>query len=513
MGKGVENSEKNVVLAPCLVILGTGSEVGKSMVTAALCRIFSDLGIRVAPFKAQNMSNNSFVTLEGGEIGRAQAVQAQCARLEPRMDMNPLLLKPQGQNRSQVVLHGKVAGEASSSEFRTNRDATFAKTQESLARLRNEFELVVIEGAGSCVEVNLRDFDLANFRTALSCSAPVIIVADISKGGVFAQILGTLDLLTHAERALVKGFVINRFRGDVSLFKTGIDFIEEKSGLPVLGVVPYFDNINVEQEDGVSLENLTDHGETVKKDKINIAVLRLPHISNFTDFQPLARDASVNLSYLSRPCSLEGIDLLIIPGSKNTRGDLAWMGETGWDMRVAQYADKGGRIAGICGGFQMLGKSADDPHGVEGTPGFSFGLGLLNLRTVFDKEKKLARVEAKTAQGGHKLVGYEIHMGVTDGEIFAPFATVLGADGREHPDGAVSEDGKIWGTYIHGLFDEPGFRAAMLRSLNPDLADKSGAVDADGPAYREAEYDKLAAFFSRHLDVEKILRIIGMKKT
>jgi adenosylcobyric acid synthase len=495
--------------ASCLAVFGSGSEVGKSMVTAALCRIFSDYGIKVAPFKAQNMSNNSFVTPDGGEIGRAQAVQAQCARLEPHVDMNPLLLKPQGHNRSQVVLHGKVAGMATSSEFRTDRNKTFKKTQESLARLRKAHELIVIEGAGSCAEVNLRDFDLANFRTALSCSAPVILVADISKGGVFAQILGTLDLLTREERVLVKGVVINRFKGDVSLFKNGVDFIETKGGVPVLGVVPHFDHINVENEDGVSLEEITDSATSAKAGKINIAVLRFPHISNFTDFQPLAREGAVNLTYLSRPRSLDGVDLLVLPGTKNTRGDLAWMGETGWDERVAKYAAKGGRVAGICGGFQMLGKSIEDPFGVEGSAGASKGLGLLNVKTVFAKTKKLASVTAKTVDGGHKIIGYEIHMGVTSGKTASPFSIVTDEGGRTHTDGAKSADGRIFGSYIHGLFDEPQFRTALLKTLNPALA---RSQSLSGASSREAEYDKLSEFFQKHLDMKKILGMVGMEK-
>jgi len=500
--------------AACLAVFGTGSEVGKSVLTAALCRIFSDVGVNVAPFKAQNMSNNSYVTLDGGEIGRAQAVQARCARLEPTVDMNPLLLKPSGDNRSQIVLRGRAAGEATSSEFRGDRDATFKITQESLDRLRAQHELVIIEGAGSCAEVNLRDYDLANFRTALSCSAPVILAADISKGGVFAQVLGTLDLLAPAERALVKGVVINRFRGDVSLFADGIKFIESRGGVPVLGVVPHFDDITVEHEDGVALDDVLDPVEVVKKGRINIAVVRLPHISNFTDFQPLEREDVVNLSYLTRPRPLEGADLLILPGSKNTRKDLEWLGEKGWDLYLNAYVAAGGRVAGICGGYQMLGKSVEDPKGVEGAAGYSFGLGLLDVRTVFSGEKKLARVTGKTVAGGHRITGYEIHMGVTAvGAGLAPFASLSELDGTEHFDGAASEDGRIWGAYVHGLFDEPGFRRAFLESLNPLLdaeTPTSDSIRARRDSSQDEEYDKLAAFFRRHLDMEKIMGMAGV---
>jgi adenosylcobyric acid synthase len=502
-------------LSPCVAVLGTGSEVGKSVVTAALCRIFSDYGVKVSPFKAQNMSNNSYVTLDGGEIGRAQAVQAQCARVEPSVDMNPLLLKPAGDNRSQVVLRGKVSGQATSAEFRRDRGATFQITQESLNRLRSQYELVIIEGAGSCAEVNLRDYDLANFRTALSCSAPVILVADISKGGVFAQILGTLDLLTAEERALVKGLVINRFRGDASLFADGVAFIEKNAGVPVLGVVPYFEDINVEHEDSVALEEITDPEIIVVLGKINIVVVRLPHISNFTDFQPLEREEAVNLSYLSRPRPLAGVDLLILPGSKNTRQDLGWLGDKGWDMHISRYVSEGGRVAGICGGFQMLGKSVEDPHGVEGPPGFSFGLGLLDVKTVFAEEKTLVRVTGRTVAGGHEITGYEIHMGVTTGgSDNVHFATISGEGGAEHNDGAVSADGRVWGAYIHGLFDGPQFRASVLIALNPEIycaknpGSKGGVEEAAGD-----QYDQLANFFKRHLDMEKIIGMAGISDT
>jgi adenosylcobyric acid synthase len=500
--------------AACLAVLGTGSEVGKSVVTAALCRIFSDYGVKVSPFKAQNMSNNSFVTVGGGEIGRAQAVQAQCARAEPSVDMNPLLLKPTGDNRSQVVLLGKVAGEATSSEFRRDRGATFQTTQESLNRLREQHELVIIEGAGSCAEVNLRDFDLANFRTALSCSAPVILVADISKGGVFAQILGTLDLLSTEERAMVKGVVINRFRGDASLFADGVEFIEKKGGVPVLGVIPFFDHISVEHEDSVALDAVTDPEKIVKSGKINIAVVRLPHISNFTDFQPLELEGAVNLSYISRPRPLDGVDLLILPGSKNTRKDLEWLGGKGWDMHINNYVAAGGRVVGICGGYQMLGKSVEDPHGVEGTPGFSFGLGILDVRTIFADEKKLARVTGRTVAGLHEIGGYEIHMGVTaTAEGLAPFATICAEGGTEHHDGAVSRDGGIWGSYIHGLFEGAQFRAALLESLNPVIYGQEqpgSAAVPQGKSSRDEQYDLLAEFFARHLDMKKILDLAGM---
>jgi adenosylcobyric acid synthase len=500
--------------AVCIAVFGSGSEVGKSVTSAALCRIFSNMGIKVAPFKAQNMSNNSFVTPEGGEIGRAQAVQAQCARVEPHVDMNPLLLKPSGNNSSQIVLHGKAVGTATSMEFREDRGKLFQKTAESLERLRAQYDLVVIEGAGSCAEVNLRDYDLANFRTSLSCSATVFLVADISRGGVFAQILGTLDLLKPEEREQVKGIIVNRFRGDISLFTDGIKFIEEKTGLPVLGVVPHFESFTIASEDSVALETMTDPEKILKEGRINISVLRFPHISNFTDFEPFSKEEQVNLTYISRPRALEGLDMLILPGSKNTRQDLTWMADNGWDMYIKRYVDSGGRVLGICGGYQVLGRSVEDPHGVEGEPGFSFGLGLLDVRTVFDKDKKLARVTAKTVKGGHKITAYEIHMGITQRGIeTTPFATVLNDGGTEHEDGAVSEDGMVFGTYLHGLFDETEFRNALLESLGGDLAKwrTAGAGNDPGRAAKSGdEYALLAEHFRKHLDLGKILKITGL---
>ncbi len=495
--------------ARCISVLGTGSDVGKSVVAAALCRIFSNRGIKVAPYKAQNMSNNSFVTAQGGEIGRAQAMQAECARLAPHVDMNPLLLKPSGDNRSQMVLHGAVVGEITSSEFRNDRSRLFAKVQESLNRLRSENELVVIEGAGSCAEVNLRDFDIANFRTALACDATVILVADISRGGVFAQILGTLDLLGEEERKLVRGLVINRFRGDASLFVDGVEFLQKRSGLPVLGVIPYFNNIELDSEDSVMLEELEDPKEIIKTGMVNIATIRLPHISNFTDFSPLMREHGVNLSYLSRPRSLGGISLLILPGSKNTISDMGWLKKTGWDKVICEYASGGGNVVGICGGYQMLGISVSDPHGVEGEKGSSIaGLGLLGVETVLSREKRLTKVTGVWREGGYPLCGYEIHMGITDRKgLAAPVE--IDNDGKSHLDGAMSPGGKVWGTYLHGIFDEPKFRNDLLKRLGV----VGGYVidcSLNPVAYKDAQYEFLAGHFQSNMDMENVMKIIGI---
>ncbi len=493
--------------ARCLAVFGTGSDVGKSIAAAALCRIFSDSGIRVAPYKAQNMSNNSCVTAEGGEIGRAQAVQAECARLEPTVHMNPLLLKPSGNRVSQVVLRGKAAGNAASADFRHFRARYFDETKASLDQLRAAYEMVVIEGAGSCAEVNLRGWDIANFRTAQAGDAAVVLVADIERGGVFAQVIGTLDLLEKEERALVKGIIINRFRGDSALFDDGREFIEQKTGLPVLGVVPFDPELDIDAEDSLSLDASVAHRLRPVKNKINIASVRLPHISNFTDAAPLPRHPSVNFTWLHRPAPLDGVDLLILPGSKNVRADLRWLAESGWRGAILDYAKRGGRIIGICGGYQMLGTGVDDPHGVEEAPGSTPGLGLLDVRTVMAREKRLARVRAKWLATGGTLAGYEIHMGVTElGRGVQPLISIE-AEGAAHPDGASSADGKIMGTYLHGLFDEPVFLDAFLKGFGKP-ADGGGEMPP-AAAHKEMQYDRLAAHFSRHLNMKLLFEIAG----
>jgi adenosylcobyric acid synthase len=491
----------------CIAVFGTGSDVGKSVVAAALCRIFNDFGFKVAPFKTQNMSNNSYVTGEGGEIGRAQVVQAECARIEPHVDMNPLLLKPSANCRSQMVLHGKAAGEVSSGDFRTDRSKIFEMLMESLERLRSDYELVVIEGAGSCAEVNLRDYDIANFRTAKRCGAPVLLVADIDRGGVFAQVTGTLGLLEPGERNLVKGIIINRFRGDPKLFEDGITFLEKRTRLPVLGVVPYFETIEIDPEDSLPLENVKDPLSVLRDGMINVAVVRLPHISNFTDFLPMSREPSVNLTYLTCPVSLNGLDLLILPGTKNVLSDLGWLEKTGWAEEIKRYADNSGKVCGICGGYQMLGKTVSDPHAVEGG-GKADGLGLLDVSTELQKEKRLMRVKGIWKENKIPVSGYEIHMGTTrTGKNEKPVVEIIGG----HGDGARSANGNVWGTYLHGIFDTARFRNFYLRKISPAIEPRL-TEDIDAYGYRQRQYDLLADHFRAHLDVAAIARIAGMKK-
>lgn len=505
--------ENKKPLAKCLAVLGTGSDVGKSVVVTALCRIFSNLGARVAPFKAQNMSNNSFVTLTGGEMGRAQIVQAEAARVEPQVDMNPVLLKPSSDIGSQVVLHGQPIGNREAKEyFRDTRDL-FEQALISLERLRRSYDFIIIEGAGSCAEMNLRDRDFVNFRTAHAAQAPVILVADIDRGGVFAQIIGTVDLLLEEDRQQVKGFIINRFRGDPALFEDGIKYIEKRTGLPVLGLIPYFRHIEIDSEDGLPLEIVIDPPFEPAPARINIAVLRLPHISNFTDFFPLEREFLVNLHYLAKPRRLHGYHIVLIPGTKNVRWDMEWLRENGWDHLLSEYIETGGEIGGICGGYQMLGQVIRDPHGIEGTPGETLGLSLLNTVTTLQPKKILCRSSGVWNENGELVEGYEIHMGITarPEKMRAPIR-VKSRNGITvgDYDGAMRVDGKVWGTYFHGLFDTPGFRQAFLKRLRPDLvSDQSNREVGFISAFKDHQYELLADHFQKHLNISRLLDIIG----
>jgi adenosylcobyric acid synthase len=497
-----------------LSILGTGSDVGKSIVVTAFCRVFANRGVAVAPFKAQNMSNNSYVTLAGGEMGRAQVVQAQAARLEPTVDMNPVLLKPSSDTGAQVVVRGKPVGNALAKDYFANTDALFQKARESLEVLRRQYELVIMEGAGSCAEVNLRSRDFVNFRMAHAGDAPVLLVADIDKGGVFAQIVGTLECLPPEDRARVRGFIVNRFRGDASLFDDGIDWLQSRTGLPVLGLIPHFYHIEIDSEDGMPLDTVIDPPTGALPGRVNIAVIRLPHISNFTDFNPLIRETAVSLHYLARPRSLSGYDLLILPGSKNVRADLEWLRDTGWVGRLESHHRAGGRIGGVCGGYQMLGRTIHDPHGIEGVPGDTAGLGLLPVETTLHDDKTLTRTAGTWAANGLKVDGYEIHMGRT--RALAELAPAVrlarrnGAPVNGETDGHRSADGLAWGTYLHGLFDEVDFRHAFLRELRPNLASELGGATSESvAAFRDRQYDLLAEHFERNMDMDALMSILG----
>jgi adenosylcobyric acid synthase len=484
--------------ARCLAVLGTGSDVGKSIVTTAVCRCLSDQGLSVAPFKAQNMSNNAGVTPAGLEMGRAQIVQAEAARVAPQVDMNPVLLKPTSEVGSQVVVLGKVVDNATAVDYHARKELLFMTAAEALARLRRGRDVVVMEGAGSCAEVNLMATDIVNLRMADHARAPVVLVADIHRGGVFAQIVGTLACLPPAQQQQIKGFVINRFRGDIRLFSDGIDWIEKQTGKPVFGVLPWYEDIRIAPEDSVAIES---PAPARPGNRPAIAVIRLPHISNFNDFDPLVSIAGLVVRFLEQPQALAGFKAVILPGSKNTRWDLDWLQSSGWVPHIQGFARRGGSILGICGGYQMLGRRVCDPEGVEGRPGNTAGLGLLPVETEL-RAPKTTRI-SRFSWGAAPGVGYEIHMGRTrrtaGGALFA--VTARNGEPTEDGDGTISPDGRVLGTYIHGLFDSPAILAQWLERIGvgglplPEI----GGLEA-----RNRQYDRLAAHFRRHVDLPAI---------
>ena len=500
--------------AKVLMVQGTMSSAGKSVLVAALCRIFRQEGLRVAPFKAQNMALNSFVTAEGGEMGRAQVVQAEAAGVEPCVDMNPVLLKPEADARSQVIVMGKPIGSYRAGSYYQRRDELWGVATAALERLRARFELVVIEGAGSPAEVNLRNVDIVNMSIARYAQAPVLLVGDIDRGGVFAQLVGTLALLEAEERALVRAFVINKFRGDLSLLEPGLRFLQERTGLPVAGVIPYFRGIYLAAEDSIDLEQ---HRRTWRPGLLDVVVVGLPHIANFDDFDPLDQEPGIALRYVQSVEDLGSPDLIIIPGSKTTVADLQQLKATGLAQALIAQARRGTPIIGICGGFQMLGCDIHDPHAVESADKVTPGLGLLPVSTVFAKEKTTHQVNG-TVVANHGLLagaagiaveGYEIHMGTSSGESGQHAFQLQRRSGspREVYDGCLSDDGLILGTYIHGLFHKDAFRRAILGNL----ARRKGLVlPPSAPFNRQAEYDKLAALVRQHLDMQLIYGIVGI---
>ncbi len=496
----------------CISILGTGSDVGKSIIATGLCRVFKNMGYNVAPYKAQNMSNNSFVTSSGDEIGRAQIVQAQAAKVEATADMNPVLIKPCSDTGAQVILRGKPIGNSLAADYFANTDYLYGKSLESLNVLRKEYEVIVMEGAGSCAEVNLRDRDFVNFKMAHASDAPVILVADIDRGGVFAQVIGTLNIIPQADRKRVKGIIINRFRGDATLFDDGIEYIQQQTKLPVLGLIPFFYHIEIDSEDGMPIETIIDPPGIPLDGKINIACIRVPHISNFTDFNPLIREDGVNFHYLAKPRSLKGYDLLILPGSKNVRSDLGWMKDLGWDKEILDYKEAGGQILGICGGYQMLGSKINDPDGIEGAPGKTDGLGFLEIETELLKEKMTTRsTGCWLDMDMTRVSGYEIHMGHTT--AFGSGQSVLKLDSRngktiDTPDGWQSENKMIKGVYLHGLFDEPVFRNRFLCQLKPAMKYLFNDAQSEATAvFREEQYNLLADHFYKYIDMDRLIDI------
>lgn len=494
--------------SPCLAVFGTGSDVGKSVMVTGLCRILQRSGIRVTPFKAQNMSNNSGVTPEGLEMGRAQIVQAEAAGIPPHVDMNPILLKPTSEVGSQLVLLGEAQGNNTATEYHRRKAQLLETAMGALTRLRNDFEAVLLEGAGSCAEVNLADHDIVNFRMAEAADAPVVLTADIHRGGVFAQLVGTLACLPKHQQDRVVGFIVNRFRGDIRLFEDGVRWIEKKTGKPVFGVIPWYEDFVIEQEDSVVVERpLPVDGAIVKGPAV--AVIRIPHISNFTDFDPLSAVEGLEIFFLERPQDLSFFQAVVLPGSKNTRFDLQWLHDRGWSPELNRFIDNGGHILGICGGYQMMGRTVDDPEGLEGPVGSTPGLGLLPVETILKAPKTTTRTGF--SWGDAPGSGYEIHMGQTIRFGGRPLLDLKTRNRQpvNDTDGCVREDGRVVGTYVHGFFDSPGVTRKWLDLVG--LGDL-GVSGPHGPEIREAAYDQLADHMIRHADINAIAEVAGLRR-
>ncbi len=492
------------------MIQGTASNVGKSVIVAALCSYFRQQGLRVAPFKSQNMSNNSFVTASGGEIGRAQAFQAQVCGIEPTIEMNPILLKPSSEMGAQVVVLGKPVSVMTPRQYHESRPQLLGLIRDALEKLSSQYEILVIEGAGSPAEINLRPFDMANMTVAKMAAAPVVLVGDINLGGVFASLLGTLELLTPEERSFVKALLINKFRGDVSQLDQGLDFLKARTGKKLLGVLPFIDDLQVAEEDSIP-EWKWKSSRVAEPDKLKIQVIHYPHISNSTDFDCLESEPDVSLRFLTRvPDSEPFPDALILPGSKSTMSDLAYVRSSGFEKYIERCHQAGISIVGICGGYQMLGKELLDPEGLESLIPRAAGLGLLHLRTCFEREKKTVRVRAIHIETRRELAGYEIHMGRTNGpSATRPVFQILEEMGSptERFDGAKSEDGLVWGTYLHGVFDTPSFRRHFLNALRG----RRGwpLLEPGKPGSFAEPFDSLAALIRKHVDLVALDQILN----
>ncbi|PXV54774.1 adenosylcobyric acid synthase (glutamine-hydrolysing) [Dyella jiangningensis] len=481
--------------AGVLMVQGCTSDAGKSTLVAGLCRWLHRRGVSVAPFKPQNMALNAAVTVDGGEIGRAQAVQAQAAGLPPHTDFNPVLLKPNSDVGAQVIVHGHAVGNMDARHYHDYKRIAMDAVLASHRRLMDRYDTVIVEGAGSPAEINLRERDIANMGYAEAVDCPVILIADIDRGGVFAHLVGTLALLSDSERARVAGFVINRFRGDMALLQPGLDWLQRETGKPVLGVLPYLHGLQLEAEDALPREVAVKANASLR-----VVVPVLPRISNHTDFDALRAHPAIDVRFVGADESHPPADLIVLPGSKNTRADLAWLRAQGWDETLARHLRYGGKVIGICGGFQMLGRFVHDPQGIEGTPGSSHGLGWLQMETTLEARKQLRRVEGVLVLEGARVSGYEIHCGVSRGEALDQPASFLGPG---EPDGALSADGRILGSYLHGLFDEPQALAALLR-----WAGLRDAAPLDMHALREASIDRVADAVATHLDTAALLHLL-----
>ena len=501
------------------MVVGTSSHVGKSLMVTALCRIFAEAGVKVAPFKSQNMSLNAAVTPTGLEIGRAQAVQAHAAGIDPSPLMNPVLLKPSGHHQSQVVLRGVGVGNMNAKDyFLGQKQQLWEAIVASYAELASQFELIVIEGAGSPVEMNLKRNDLANLRVAAMANANVILVADIDRGGVFASVVGTLQLMEPQERARVRGVLINRFRGDPQLFEDGKQWLEDYTGIPVLGVIPYIPNLAIAEEDSLAFTNLPDPTQRLQNTPLlRIGILHLPHLANFTDFDPLSQEPDVEVVWIKHPDEMEQLDAVIIPGSKSTLYDLSWLIEQRLDLALQHHRTNGGFVLGICGGFQMMGARLEDPDQVESSVTSMLGLGMFTMTTVMTHHKATRWVDAHATgvYAGLPIKGYEMHMGITrwlqaEG---TPFAHLQSASQDVTPDGAMSADGRLIGTYLHHLFHNDEFR---LRWINHLLAAKGMHELAGTRSYLQIEEEAiahLANVVKANVNMQQLFAWAGMRHT
>lgn len=479
-----------------LMVQGTTSDAGKSTLVTGLCRVLHRRGVSVAPFKPQNMALNSAVSIDGGEIGRAQALQAQAAGIPAHSDMNPVLLKPSSDTGAQIIIHGKVCHDMDARAYHQYKPRAMAAVLESYERLRSQYQCVLVEGAGSPAEVNLRDRDIANMGFAEAVDCPVVLVADIDRGGVFAHFIGTLACLSASEQERIRGFVINRFRGDKTLLDPGLSWLEEKTGKPVHGVLPYLQGLHLDAEDAIK----TEQGGRAEGERLRVVVPVTPRISNHTDFDVLRAHPQVELVFIGPGMQKPPADLIVLAGSKSVRADLDWLEREGWAWEIRRHLRYGGKLVGICGGMQMLGRMLHDPLGLEGTAGSRQGLGLLDFETTLDVEKQLRQVRGRLADLDAAVAGYEIHMGVTTGPALDRPAVLL-EGGRA--DGAISADGQIFATYLHGLFDEPQACSALLQ-----WAGLARPEWLDYAALREASIERLADTLETSLDIDGLLAAV-----
>lgn len=518
--------------ARAIMIQGTGSNVGKSLIASALCRIFRRAGHRVAPFKSQNMALNSYVTRDGGEMGRAQVVQAEAAGIEPSVDMNPILLKPTTDTGAQVIVMGRPVGDMTAREYFAARADMLGVVEKAYRGLAERYDVIVIEGAGSPAEINLKDNDIVNMKMAELADAPVLLVTDVDRGGAFAWVVGTLELLQKDERSRLAGFIFNKFRGDPALIKDGLEALESRTGIPVLGLIPYLKDIGIDEEDSVWLDQFDDNTNRSESGQngdgidvgVDIAVIRLPRTSNFTDFNILGKEAHVRLRYVDDTRTLGRPDLVILPGTKSTISDLLFIKQNGLAQAITELASNGTMVMGICGGYQMLGTIIEDKGSVESSHSSTEGLGLLDVSTTFSAEKQTYQARAVMAEGNplpfhvdadSVLSGYEIHMG--DSQCRSrPLLRITERGGKEVniADGAVSEDGRVAGTYLHGIFDNDEFRRQLIKHLMKEKGTAYADDDArlSSQAFKEQAYDRLADVVQENLSMDSIYRAMGLER-